>query len=91
MGLCRFEDDLEAKLMQVGIDLLKVAGGFIGEHEDKQQVVRMTGTMLFWRLLQRLGVGNNHAKNENHPEGSVRLCGFPGAQQRVSAFVLLHS
>lgn len=52
LGLCRFEDDLNAKLMQVGVDLLKVAGGFIGEHEDKQQDARMTGEMLS-RLLKR--------------------------------------
>lgn len=52
LGLCRFEDDLDAKLMQVGVDLLKVAGGFIGEHEDKQQEARMTGRW-FLGLLQR--------------------------------------
>lgn len=45
LGLCRFEGDLDAKLMQVGVDLLKVAGGFIGEHEDKHQEARMTGGM----------------------------------------------
>lgn len=46
LGLCRFEDDLDAKLLQVGVDLLKVEGGFRCEHEDKQQDARMTGTML---------------------------------------------
>eukprot|EP00752_Nemacystus_decipiens_P010124 g9023.t1 len=46
LGLCRFEDDLDAKLVQVGVDLLKVAGGFIGEHEDKPQDDRMTDARL---------------------------------------------
>lgn len=53
LGLCRFEDDLDAKLMQVGVDLRKVAGGFIGEHEDKQQQdARMTGKILSRGLFQ---------------------------------------
>eukprot|EP00903_Cladosiphon_okamuranus_P015528 g14336.t1 len=37
LGFCRFEDNLDEKLMQVGVDLRKVAGGFRREHEDKQE------------------------------------------------------
>lgn len=54
----QFEEVLEDKLLQVKMDLEMVADGFIGEHEEQQQLdaegaflhMRMTGANLMYAL-----------------------------------------
>lgn len=41
------EDQLDEKLLQVNVDLDKVGGGLIGEHEEQQQDPRMIGKVFF--------------------------------------------